>query len=58
MKKIQLKVEFNGEEIKAIKISSKEKNRDFDGEIIKILNELYNESAPKLLIKHIEIRLE
>ena len=58
MKKIQIKVEFSEEKIKAIKISLKEKDKDFDGEILKILNELYNKSVPKLLIKYIEIRLE
>ena len=58
MKKIQLKVEFSEEKIEVIKISLKGKDKDYDGEILKILNGLYNKSAPKLLIKYIEIRLE
>ena len=58
MNKIQLKVEFSEEKIKTIKISLKGKDKDFDGELLKILNGLYNKSVPKLLIKYIEIRLE
>ena len=58
MKKIQLIVEFREEEINAIKISVKEKDKDFDGKILKTLNELHNKCVPKLLIKYIEIRLE
>ncbi|HEY8889333.1 MAG TPA: DUF6103 family protein [Clostridium sp.] len=57
MKKIQLKVEFIEEKIKSIEISCKEKDKDFDGEILKILNGLYNKSVPELLKKHIEIGL-
>ena len=58
MKKIQLKVEFSEEKIKTIELSLKGKDKDFDGEVLKILNGLYNKSVPKLLIKYIEIRLE
>jgi len=58
MKKIQLKVEFSEEKIKTIKLSLKGKDKDFDGEVLKILNGLYNKSVHKLLIKDTEIRLE
>ena len=58
MKKIQLEVEFSEEKIKVIKISLKGKDKDFSGQILKILNGLYNKSIPELLIKYIEIRLE
>ena len=58
MKKVQLKVEFNDKKIKAIKVSLKEKNKDFDTEIVKFLNELYNKNVPKSLKKYIEIDLE
>ncbi|MGH4138335.1 hypothetical protein [Clostridium sp.] len=36
----------------------KGKDKEFDGEILKILNGICNKSVPKLLIKNIEIRLE
>jgi len=58
MKKYQLKVEFNEEKMKAIKVSLKEKNKDFDEELLKFLNGLYNKSVPKLLKKYIEAGLE
>ncbi|MCB2295896.1 DUF6103 family protein [Clostridium algoriphilum] len=58
MKKIQLKVEFNEEKMKAIKVSLKDKNKDFDTEIIKFLNGLYNKNVPKSLKSYIEIDLE
>lgn len=58
MKKIQLKVEFSEEKIKTIKLSLKGKDKDFDGEVLTILNGLYNKSVHKLLIKDTEIRLE
>ena len=58
MKRIQLKVEFIEEKIKSIKISCNEEDKDFDGEILKILNGLYNKNAPKLLKKYIEIGIE
>lgn len=58
MKKIQLKVEFNDKKLKAIKVSLKEKNKDFDTEILKFLNGLYNKNVPKSLKKYIEIDLE
>jgi len=58
MKKIQLKVDFNDKKLKAIKVSLKEKDKDFDTEIVKFLNELYNKNVPKSLKKYIEIDLE
>jgi len=58
MKKIQLEVEFSEEKIKVIKISLKGKDKDFSGQILKILNGLYNKSIPELLIKYIEVGLE
>lgn len=58
MKKIQIKVEFNEKKMKAIKVSLKEKNKDFDTEIIKFLNGLYNKNVPKSLKNYIEIDLE
>ncbi|APC42817.1 DUF6103 family protein [Clostridium estertheticum] len=58
MKKIQLKVEFNDKKLKAIKVSLKEKNKDFDTEILKFLNGLYSKSVPKSLKKYIESDLE
>ena len=58
MKNIQLKVEYNENKIKAIKVSLKEKNKDFDEEILKFLDGLYNKNVPKLLKKFIEIGFE
>lgn len=58
MKNIQLKVEYNEDKIKAIKVSLKEKNKDFDEEILKFLDGLYNKNVPKLLKKFIEIGIE
>jgi len=58
MKNIQLKVEYNEDKIKAMKVSLKEKNKDFDEEILKFLDGLYNKNVPKLLKKFIEIGLE
>ncbi|MCB2295451.1 DUF6103 family protein [Clostridium algoriphilum] len=54
MKKIQFKVEFNDEKLKAIKVSLKDKNKNLDEEILKFLNGLYNKNVPKLLKKYIE----
>lgn len=58
MKNIQLKVEYNEDKIKAIKVSLKAKNKDFDEEILKFLDGLYNKNVPKLLKKFIEIGIE
>jgi len=58
MKNIQLKVEYNEDKIKAIKVSLKEKNKDFDEEILKFLDGLYNKNVPKLLKKFIEIGID
>lgn len=58
MKKIQLKVEFNDKKLKAIKVSLKEKNKDFDTEILKFLNGLYNKNVPKSLKNYLEIDIE
>jgi len=58
MNKIQLKLEFNSEKMKAIKVSLKEKNKDFDTEILKFLNGLYNKNVPKALKNYIEMDIE
>jgi len=58
MKKLQFKVEFNEEKMKAIKVSLKEKNKDFDEEVLKFLNGLYNKNVPKSLKNYIEMDLE
>ena len=58
MNKIQLKLEFNSEKMKAIKVSLKEKNKDFDTEILKFLDGLYNKDVPKLLKNYIEVDME
>ena len=58
MKKIQIKVEFNEKKMKALKVSLNEKNKDFDTEIIKFLNGLYNKNVPKSLKNYIEVDLE
>jgi len=58
MKKIQFKLEFNDKKLKAIRVSLKEKNKDFDTEILKFLNSLYNKNVPKLLKNYIELDLE
>ena len=58
MKKIQLKLEFNEEKMKAIKVCLKEKNKDFDTEIINFLNGLYKKSVPKSLKNYIEIDIK
>lgn len=54
MKKITLKISYDEEKIKAIKIALSEKNKSFDSEIIKYLDGLYNKNVPKLLKKYIE----
>ena len=54
MKKFQFKLEYNEEKIKAIKVSLKDKNKELDEEIIKLLDWLYNKNVPKLLKKYIE----
>ena len=54
MKKIQFKLEYNEEKVKAIKVSLKDKGKEFDGEIIKLLDKLYNKNVPKLLKEYIE----
>lgn len=58
MKNIQLKIQYNEDKIKAIKVSLKGKNKDFDEEILKFLDGLYNKNVPKLLKKFIEIGIE
>ena len=58
MNKIQLKLEFNSEKMKAIKVSLKEKNKDFDTEILKFLDGLYNKNVPKALKNYIEMDIE
>ena len=58
MKNVQLKVDYNEDKIKAIKVSLKVKSKDFDEEILKFLDGLYNKNVPKLLKKFIEIGLE
>ena len=54
MKKVQIKVEFNEEKLKAIKLSLDAKQRDFDEEIVKFLDGLYNKNVPKVLKQYIE----
>lgn len=58
MNKIQLKLEFNSDKLKAIKASLKGKNKDFDTEILKFLDGLYNKDVPKLLKNYIEMDME
>lgn len=53
-KKLSLKISYNEEKIKAIKVALGEKNRDLDTEIIKFLDGLYEKNVPKLLKKYIE----
>lgn len=58
MKKFQLKVEYNEDKIKAIRVSLKDKNKDFDEEIIKFIDGLYNKNVPKVLKNYIDLGVE
>lgn len=55
MKKNQLIVEYNEDKIKAIRVSLKDKNKDFDEEIIKFIDGLYNKNVPKVLKNYIDL---
>ncbi len=54
MKKTIMKISYEEEKLKAIKVSLKDKDKDIDEEIIKFLDGLYNKNVPKLLKKYIE----
>ena len=58
MKNIQIKLDYNEDKIKAIRVSLKLKNKNFDEEILKFLDGLYNKNVPKILKNYIEIGLE
>lgn len=49
-----IKLNYNEEKVKAIKVALNEKDKDFDEEIIKFLDGLYEKNVPKLLKKYIE----
>lgn len=53
-KKPTLKLSYDEEKFKAIKMALSEKNRDLDAELIKFLDGLYEKNVPKLLKKYIE----
>lgn len=58
MKKLQFKLEFNEEKMKAIRVCLKEKGKDFDAEMLKFLNKLYDKNVPKSLKSYIEIDMK
>jgi len=58
VKNIQIKLDYNEDKIKAIRVSLKLKNKNFDEEILKFLDGLYNKNVPKILKNYIEIGLE
>lgn len=57
-KKSSLKLSYDEEKYKAIKMALGEKNRDLDAEMVKFLDGLYEKNVPKLLKKYIENGLE
>jgi hypothetical protein len=58
MKKITFKIDYDEEKLKAIKVSLKEKNKDFDKELLNFIEGLYKKNVPKVLKKYIEGSLE
>lgn len=49
-----IKLNYSEEKVKAIKVALNEKGKDFDAEIVKFLDGLYEKNVPKLLKKYIE----
>lgn len=58
MKKITLKINYEEQKMKAIKVSLKEKGKSFDDELVKFIEGLYKKNVPKVLKKYIESGLE
>ena len=54
MKKVIIKIVYDEEKLKAIRLSLKQKNKNFDGEINKFLDTLYTKNVPQVLRKYIE----
>ena len=53
-KKINLKVEFEAEKLKALNMSLEEKGKDLELEIIEFLDKLYTNNVHKSLRDYIE----
>lgn len=53
-KKSSLKLSYDEEKYKAIKMALGEKNKDLDAEIVRFLDGLYEKNVPKILKKYIE----
>ncbi len=54
IKKIQLKLNYDEEKLKAIKISLSEKGKDLDEEMLKFLDGLYQKNVPQVLKNYVE----
>lgn len=57
-KNIQIKINYDEEKMKAIRMSLLEKSKDFDDEILKFIDTLYQKNVPKVLKKYIEAGVE
>lgn len=54
MTKKTLKIIYDEEKIKAIRLALSEKDKDFEAEIIGFIDNLYEKNVPKVLKKYIE----
>lgn len=53
-KKLSLKLDYDEEKIKAIRVALADKNKNLDAEIVKFFDGLYEKNVPRLLKMYIE----
>ena len=54
MKKVNIKIEYEEEKLKALDVSLKEKGKELNSELTSFLDSLYQRNVPKLLKKFVE----